>query len=89
MMTSIDLASGTDRVAQAARQISDVDIVVNVQGDEPDLSGEAIDRVITLLEENPDAVMSTLSTPIRDRAKLNDPACVKVVCDEAGRGALF
>ncbi len=89
MMTSVDLASGTDRVARIAEQISDVDVIVNVQGDEPDLSGVAIDQVVTLLEENPDAVMSTLATPIRDREKLLDPSCVKVVCDRLGRALYF
>ena len=42
---------------------ADVDIVVNVQGDEPELSGEAIDLAVGLLEENPEAVMATLATP--------------------------
>ena len=44
---------------------------------------------IELLEKNPDAVMSTLATPIRDRRQLEDPACVKVVFDAAGRAMYF
>lgn len=88
-MTSTDLASGTDRVAQVARELHDVDIIVNVQGDEPELSGEAIDLVVSLLEERPDAVMSTLATPLRSRAQLEDPACVKVVFDSLGRALYF
>src|SRR5207244_2882305 len=51
----------------------------NVQGDEPELSGETIDLAIQLLEDNPAAPMATLATPIRSREQLNDPACVKVV----------
>ena len=78
-MTSPDCASGSDRVAEIAREMRDVDIFVNVQGDEPELQGETIDLVVRLLENNPAAVMSTLATPIRDREKLNDPSCVKVV----------
>jgi 3-deoxy-manno-octulosonate cytidylyltransferase (CMP-KDO synthetase) len=78
-MTSPDCASGTDRVAEIARQMPGVDIFVNVQGDEPELRGAVIDRVVELLELNPDAVMSTLATPIRSRLQLDDPACVKVV----------
>ena len=89
LMTSADLASGTDRVAQAAAQLPEAEIVVNVQGDEPELSGEAIDLVVSLLETNPSAVMATLATPIRDKQKLFDPACVKVVCDSAGRALYF
>ncbi|HEY1786011.1 MAG TPA: 3-deoxy-manno-octulosonate cytidylyltransferase [Pirellulales bacterium] len=88
-MTSPDCASGTDRVAEIARQMPDVEIFVNVQGDEPELSGEAIDRVIDLLARDPEAVMATLATPIRDRQQLDDPACVKVVFDRAGRALYF
>jgi 3-deoxy-manno-octulosonate cytidylyltransferase (CMP-KDO synthetase) len=88
-MTDPAAASGTDRVAEVARRLSDVDIVVNLQGDEPELSGRAIDRAIQLLEENPEAVMSTLATPIRSRHQLDDPACVKVVFDHRGRALYF
>ncbi len=88
-MTSPDCASGTDRVAEVARHLDDVDILVNVQGDEPELAASSIDRVIELLEENPQMVMSTLATPIRSRAQLDDPACVKVVFDARGRALYF
>jgi 3-deoxy-manno-octulosonate cytidylyltransferase (CMP-KDO synthetase) len=88
-LTSPTCASGTDRVAEVARHLGDVDIVVNVQGDEPELAGASIDRVIELLEENPDMVMSTLATPIRNRAQLNDSGCVKVVFDSRGRALYF
>ncbi|HEX3726129.1 MAG TPA: 3-deoxy-manno-octulosonate cytidylyltransferase [Pirellulales bacterium] len=88
-MTDPACASGTDRVAQVARQLEGVDIVVNVQGDEPELAGSTIDRVIGLLEENPDMVMSTLATPIRSRQQLEDPACVKVVFDGRQRALYF
>jgi 3-deoxy-manno-octulosonate cytidylyltransferase (CMP-KDO synthetase) len=89
-MTDPNAPSGTDRVAEVARRrLTDVDIVVNVQGDEPDLAGESIDLAIQLLEENPAAVMSTLATPIRSRSQLEDPACVKVVFDDAKRAQYF
>lgn len=88
-MTSPDCASGTDRVAEVARQLPDADILVNVQGDEPELPGASIDRVIELLEADPTAVMATLATPIRDKARLHDPAAVKVVFDGRGRALYF
>jgi len=88
-MTDPNAASGTDRVAEVARDLPEADIVVNVQGDEPELSGESIDLVIRLLEEDPQAVMSTLATPIRSRRQLEDPACVKVVFDHRGRALYF
>jgi len=89
VMTDPDAPSGTDRVAEVARQMEGTDIIVNVQGDEPDLAGESIDLVIGLLEEQPDAVMSTLATPIRSREQLLDPACVKVVFDGRNRAMYF
>jgi len=88
-MTSPDCASGTDRVAEVARRTPNVEIFVNVQGDEPELQGAAIDLVVELLERNPDAVMATLGTPIRDQHKLRDPSCVKVVFDQSGRALYF
>jgi 3-deoxy-manno-octulosonate cytidylyltransferase (CMP-KDO synthetase) len=89
VMTSADLASGTDRVAAVARELTDVDVLVNVQGDEPELSGAAIDLAVELLENDPAAQMATLATPIRSREALDDPACVKVVCNAWGRAAYF
>lgn len=88
-MTSPDAPSGTDRVAEVARRMSDADIIVNVQGDEPEIAGGSIDLAIQLLEENPTAVMSTLATPIRRRKQLNDPACVKVTFDQHGKALYF
>jgi 3-deoxy-manno-octulosonate cytidylyltransferase (CMP-KDO synthetase) len=88
-MTDPAAPSGTDRVAEVARNMHDVEIIVNVQGDEPELSGEAIDLAVKLLEEDPQAVMSTLAAPIRRRSQLDDPACVKVVFDGRGRALYF
>ncbi|MFZ5830757.1 MAG: 3-deoxy-manno-octulosonate cytidylyltransferase [Planctomycetota bacterium] len=88
-LTDPALPSGTDRVAEVARQLTDAEIVVNLQGDEPELPGAAIDLAIELLDRNPRAVMSTLATPIRGREQLEDPACVKVVFDRDGRAMYF
>lgn len=88
-MTSQDLPSGTDRVAEVAARMPDVPIFVNLQGDEPEVSGQAIDRCIELLEQDGEAVMATLATPIRSLTPLHDPACVKVVMDAQGRALYF
>jgi 3-deoxy-manno-octulosonate cytidylyltransferase (CMP-KDO synthetase) len=88
-LTSPDCASGTDRVAEIARQLPDVDVLVNVQGDEPEISATAIDLAVALLERDAAAVMSTLATPIRSREKLHDASCVKVVFDRRGRAIYF
>ncbi|MBI1902712.1 MAG: 3-deoxy-manno-octulosonate cytidylyltransferase [Planctomycetia bacterium] len=88
-MTRPDHPSGTDRVAEAAVRMPPVDVIVNVQGDEPEISGQAIDLAVELLEQNPAAAMSTLATPIRSLTQLHDPSCVKVVFDECGRALYF
>lgn len=89
MMTDPNAETGTDRVAEVARTMTDIDIIVNVQGDEPEIAGQSIDLAIELLERSSDAVMSTLATPIRSRQQLEDPACVKVVFDSRGRAIYF
>ena len=90
VMTSPDCPSGTDRVAEVARTLpDDVEIIVNVQGDEPEIAGAAIDLVVDILERDPTLVMATLATPIRERAMLDNPAVVKVVCDARGRALYF
>ncbi|HEX4148937.1 MAG TPA: 3-deoxy-manno-octulosonate cytidylyltransferase [Pirellulales bacterium] len=88
-MTSPDCPSGTDRVAEVARRLPEADLIVNVQGDEPEIAGEAIDRAIELLEASPEIMMSTLATPIGSREQLLDPACVKVVFDQRQRAMYF
>jgi 3-deoxy-manno-octulosonate cytidylyltransferase (CMP-KDO synthetase) len=89
VMTSPDCASGTDRVAEVARKLPRAEIIVNVQGDEPEMLPENIDRVIELLEQNPSAGMATLATPLRSAEQLANPACVKVVFDNIGRALYF
>lgn len=88
-LTSPDCASGTDRVAEVARKLPGAAVLVNVQGDEPEISAAAIDLAVELLERDPAAVMSTLATPIRTKEKLQDPSCVKVVFDSRGRAIYF
>jgi 3-deoxy-manno-octulosonate cytidylyltransferase (CMP-KDO synthetase) len=88
-MTDVNAQSGTDRVAEIARERDDVDIFINVQGDEPEISGESIDAVMQLLESDPAADIATLGTPIRQRRDIEDPACVKVVRRHDGTALYF
>jgi 3-deoxy-manno-octulosonate cytidylyltransferase (CMP-KDO synthetase) len=88
-LTRADHATGTDRVAEVAARLPDAGIIVNLQGDEPEISGAALDLVVTVLEDNPDAPMATLATPIRTEAVYRDPSCVKVVATRAGRALYF
>ncbi len=89
VLTRPECPSGTDRVAEVARLLPQFDVVVNVQGDEPEVDPNHIDRCIRLLEQHPRVSMSTLAVPIREEALLHDPACVKVVFDRQGRALYF
>ena len=73
IMTDPNAQSGTDRIAEVARAFSDYELVVNVQGDEPEIEPEAIDLAIRILREDSTAMMSTLATPIRTPETLSDP----------------
>jgi len=88
MMTRRDHVSGTDRVAEVARQVV-ADVIVNVQGDEPLIDPAAIDRLAELLQHDREAEMATLAVPIRSYDVYTNPNCVKVVCDAAGRALYF
>ncbi len=79
VMTSPDCASGTDRIAEVAAAMPEIDVFINVQGDEPEINPAVIDLVASTLIDDPSADMSTAGTPIRDARLLEDPACVKIV----------
>jgi 3-deoxy-manno-octulosonate cytidylyltransferase (CMP-KDO synthetase) len=81
VMTSKEHKSGTDRVAEVARSIN-ADIIVNVQGDEPLISPEAIEQAVMPLIEDKNIVMSTLMTGITKSIEYEDPNTVKVVTDK-------
>jgi 3-deoxy-manno-octulosonate cytidylyltransferase (CMP-KDO synthetase) len=86
VMTRPDHVSGTDRLAEANRTVG-ADCVVNVQGDEPLVTGPQI-RLLARLIGGP-VEMATLATPFRTAADFANPNQVKVVCDRAGRVRYF
>jgi 3-deoxy-manno-octulosonate cytidylyltransferase (CMP-KDO synthetase) len=88
VLTRADHASGTDRVAEVARQV-DCDLVLNVQGDEPMVDPASLDLLATLLEKNPGSDMATLATPLQSLEDWRNPNCVKVVLDNHGRALYF
>ena len=81
-MTSSEHRSGTDRIAEVAAGL-DAPIIVNVQGDEPEIHPEQVEQVIQLLAEDAGAVMGTLAHPIESREEWHDPHVVKVVIGAA------
>jgi 3-deoxy-manno-octulosonate cytidylyltransferase (CMP-KDO synthetase) len=95
VLTSRAHQSGTDRIAEAVREI-EADIVVNLQGDEPEIDPDHIDRVAELLIESQQAEdtgqkahMATLGAPLASAEQVANPNIVKVITDLAGRAIYF
>jgi 3-deoxy-manno-octulosonate cytidylyltransferase (CMP-KDO synthetase) len=87
VMTPASCASGSDRCARAAEALGPLDVVVNVQGDEPLLSPGAIEAVIAAFAD-PAVEMATLARPLREEEWAN-PNVVKVVRDLRGDALYF
>lgn len=90
-LTRADHPSGTDRIAEVAAQNhwADDTIVVNLQGDEPDMPPELPDQVAQELAAHPCAALATLAVPITRAAEHTDPAVVKVITNQAGMALYF
>ena len=88
VMTSPDHPSGTDRLAEVAMQYPDVDVIINVQGDEPMIDPDIIDRLAKAFDGNDELKMATVKVPMKE-SEYNDPAAVKVVTDDNGYALYF
>ena len=88
IMTSPDHPSGADRLAEVALNYPDVDVIVNVQGDEPMIPPEVIDDLAAAFEDNPELNMATLKTLMQEEDYEN-PNAVKVVTDLNGYALYF
>lgn len=88
VMTRADHPSGTDRIAEAVREI-EAEVIVNVQGDEPLLDPAEIDAVVRPFRTQPDLQMSTAAVPIRNSQDVTSPTVVKVVRDSQGFALYF
>jgi 3-deoxy-manno-octulosonate cytidylyltransferase (CMP-KDO synthetase) len=88
LMTRADHASGSDRLAEAAVRLG-AEVVVNVQGDEPLIDPETIDRAVAALLEDEGASVSTASEPVASGADVLSADVVKVVADGRGRALYF
>jgi len=91
VMTRVDHATGTDRVAEVVERLQTPPdgVVVNVQGDEPLIEPGLIRSVASLLGDTPEAAIATACHPIRNTAELFDPNAVKVALDRAGMALYF
>ena len=88
IMTSCDHPSGTDRIAEVARD-RDCDIVVNVQGDEPLIPSENIDRVVKPLIDDSSLSVASLRILIRNKEDLLNKNITKVVVDKFNSALYF
>lgn len=95
VLTSADHPNGTSRLSEAAAAIglSDDALIVNVQGDEPEVEPDAIDAAVSMLllgELTPaGCAIGTVAVPFQTGEDARDPNCVKVVCGLDGRALYF
>ena len=87
LMTSPHHISGTDRVAEVAERTKN-QIIINIQGDEPLIRGEALDELVEALQDK-DIPMATLAVRESDLSLLDDSGVVKVVPDNNGYALYF
>ncbi len=88
IMTSPEHPSGTDRLAEAAQSL-EVDVIVNIQGDQPFIDPLMVEEVVQPLLDEPGLEMATLMHPISRQKDLDDPSVVKVVVDLHGNALYF
>ena len=89
MMTAKDHPTGTDRLAEVAAAYPDIDLIINVQGDEPLIEPSIIDALAAAFDGDADLKMATVMTEITDEAEQMNPNNVKVVTDRNGYALYF
>lgn len=88
VMTAVNHPTGTDRLAEVAEQLADYDIIVNVQGDEPFIDPNVIDRLAKMLIEHENLDMVTAAAPLK-KEEYQDASAVKVVVNQKGEALYF
>ena len=89
MMTAKDHPTGTDRLAEVAAAYPDMELIINVQGDEPLIEPKLIDELAAVFDEDPGLRMATVMTEMKDAAEQRNPNNVKVVTDQNGYALYF
>lgn len=88
-MTSPECTSGTDRVAEVSRRRPEYDLVLNLQGDEPELETGAVSALVEVMRADPELRMGTIAHHEADAALMASENVVKVVVDDAGLALYF
>ena len=89
MMTRKDHKTGTDRLAEVAEKFSDVDVIVNVQGDEPLIEPALIDELIAQFEGDSELQMATVAVEMHAENEMKNPNNVKVIFDKTNNALYF
>ncbi len=89
VMTDPTIQTGSDRVAAVAKDYPDVDVVINLQGDEPFINPRMLEQLVSpyLQGESPD--MTTLARPLDMQTNYTSPGAVKVILDRQGNALYF
>lgn len=88
VMTAVDHPSGTDRIAEAVKNIA-ADVVLNIQGDEPLIDPDVIESLAKVMQDDALCPMATVIKKIEDEGEISDPNVVKVVIDQNKRAIYF
>ncbi len=88
ILTRVDHSNGTSRIAEAIEKM-DVDVVVNIQGDQPLLDAEAIENLVKVFERSAELQMATLAIRSKNSAEYKNPNIVKLVRGESGQALYF
>lgn len=89
VMTRTDHATGTDRLAEVAEKMTDYDLIINVQGDEPLIDPTVIDALVEPFLADARLSMATAKTLLTDEEEIANPNNVKVITDLAGNALYF
>jgi 3-deoxy-manno-octulosonate cytidylyltransferase (CMP-KDO synthetase) len=88
-MTSETCNSGTERISELIKQLKDVDIIVNIQGDEPLIDSEAVDEAIKDFLNSDQCEIGTMATSFSSKDEFLDPNKVKVISDKRNKAIYF
>ena len=88
-MTDINHKSGSDRIGEVAKRHLDFQYIINLQGDEPLINVEDVEKIIDTLKNNKDIQMVTLAREIFDKYEINNPNVVKCVYEKNNNAIYF
>ena len=89
MMTSSLHQTGTERCGEVAKKYSEVDVIINIQGDEPLVNHMQLSQLLKVFETLPETEIATLVTQVTDPSDLNNPNRIKVLLKANGEALCF